>query len=126
MKKILYIFTILAITLSGLTYAAEQKFPDIIDATVTVSQSTYRFNVTVSSPYDSRSRYADAYRIKNGSGTVYGVRVLTHDHANEQPFTRSVSGINIPAGVTQVIIEGRDKTYGWGGDTFTLTLPSNN
>ncbi len=55
-------------------------------------------------------------------GTVYGERILTHDHAAEQPFTRTQSGIEIPADVADITIEGRDQISGYGGQTVTIAL----
>jgi hypothetical protein len=101
----------------------EQRFPNVVDAVATQDQpGLWTFSVTLSSPYDSPSRYADSWRVRNAEGTVYGERFLTHDHASEQPFTRSQSGIRIPDTVSEVIIEGRDQLYGWGGTTRTLPL----
>ena len=100
----------------------EQQFPDIVDVAVTTEGDTFRFDVTVSSPYDTPERYADAWRIVAPDGTELGVRELTHDHANEQPFTRSLSGVEIPPDVTTVTVEGRDLVNGWGGGTQTLTI----
>ena len=98
-------------------------FPDVVGAGATQSgDGTWTFDVTLSSPYDSPERYADAWRVVGPDGTVYGERILAHDHANEQPFTRSQSGIVIPAGVQTVLIEGRDQVNGWGGGTFSFTL----
>jgi len=102
--------------------AAAQRFPDIVDVAVTGSAPTFSFAVTVSSPYDSPERYADAFRVRGENGTVYGVTELTHDHAGEQPFTRSLSGVTLPAGVTSVIVEGRDRANGWGGGTQTVDV----
>jgi hypothetical protein len=104
------------------TSPAEQQFPDIVDVAVTAEGGTFRFDVTVSSPYDTPERYADAWRIVAPDGTELGVRELTHDHANEQPFTRSLSDIEIPPDVTTVTVEGRDLVNGWGGGTQTLTI----
>ena len=101
----------------------EQRYPDVIDASVTSTDDGWRFDVTVSSPYDSPERYADAWRIVGPDGTVYGVRELTHDHASEQPFTRSLDGVSIPDGVASVTIEGRDQRYGWGGATVVVAVP---
>ena len=56
-------------------------------------------------------------------GVERGVRILTHDHANEQPFTRSLSGVRIPAGVRGVRVQGRDQVSGWGGRTVEVDLP---
>jgi hypothetical protein len=102
--------------------SAEQRFPDIIDATAEQTNLGWTFNVTVSSPYDSADRYADAWRIIGPEGTVYGTRELAHDHAAEQPFTRTIQAVEIPDDVDVVTIEGRDQANGWGGRTFELTL----
>ena len=107
----------------GIDAAGEQMFPDVIDATASSDGSTWTVAATLSSPYDTPERYADAWRVVGPDGTVYGERILAHDHANEQPFTRSESGIEIPDDVTTVTIEGRDLQFGYGGDTFELALP---
>jgi len=83
---------------------------------------TFRFDVTVSSPYDTPERYADAWRIVAPDGTELGVRELTHDHAGEQPFARSLAGVVIPVDVTTVTVEGRDLVNGWGGGTQVVTI----
>jgi hypothetical protein len=42
-------------------------------------------------------------------GSVYGEHTtLAHDHANEQPFTRTQSGVEVPNEVDQVTVEERD------------------
>lgn len=102
----------------------EQRFPDVVDAEAERDGTTWTISATLSSPYDTPERYADAWRVVGPDGTVYGERILLHDHAGEQPFTRSQSGIEIPDDVDEVVIEGRDLEYGYGGTTFTLTLPT--
>ncbi|MDH3463041.1 MAG: hypothetical protein OEM32_05380, partial [Acidimicrobiia bacterium] len=82
----------------------------------------FRFDVTVSSPYDTPDRYADAWRVVGDDGVTYGVRQLLHDHASEQPFTRSLSGMELPDGVASVVVQGRDSTHGWGGTEFVVQL----
>ncbi len=101
---------------------SSQQFPDVIDATATFDGETWTIAATLSSPYDTPERYADSWRVVGPDGTVYGERFLTHDHANEQPFTRQQTGIVIPDDVDVVTIEGRDQQYGWGGGMFELTL----
>ena len=100
----------------------EQRFPEVIDASAELTNLGWAFDVTVSSPYDSADRYADAWRVVGPDGTVYAIRELTHDHAAEQPFTRSIQSVEIPDDVAVVTIEGRDQTNGWGGAVFELTL----
>ena len=100
----------------------EDMFPDVIDAEADFDGSAWTIAATLSSPYDTPERYADAWRVVGPGGEVYGERILGHDHANEQPFTRSESGISIPDDIETVTIEGRDLEFGYGGDTFELTL----
>ena len=111
------------VTATTVHETTSDEFPDIIAAQATpTGDGTWRFDVTVSSTYDTPERYADAWRVVGPDGTEYGIRVLTHDHAGEQPFTRSQSGIQIPADVQTVTIEGRDLANGWGGGFLEVEL----
>ncbi|MDJ0767893.1 MAG: hypothetical protein QNJ12_03835 [Ilumatobacter sp.] len=100
------------------------RYPDVLaaDATFDADSETWTFSATLSSPYDTPERYADAWRVVGPDDAVYGVRELTHDHAAEQPFTRFLSGVEIPDDVTEVTIEGRDQANGYGGLTVTIPL----
>jgi hypothetical protein len=101
-----------------------QRFPDVVTATATPrDDGTFDFTITISSPYDSPDRYADAWRVLAPDGTVFGIRELLHDHAAEQPFTRSLEGVKIPPNITTVTVEGRDLINGWGGRTVEIVLP---
>ena len=103
---------------------AEQRFPDVIAAKATPrGGDRYDFDVTISSKYDTPQRYADAFRILGAKGEVYGERILLHDHADEQPFTRDLYGVVVPAGVTLVVVQARDLRHGYGGRTLELALP---
>lgn len=102
---------------------ADQLYPDVVGAEATEDpDGTWTFAVTISSPYDTPDRYADAWRVVGPDGTVLGERILLHDHAGEQPFTRSLDGVEIPAAIDSVTIEGRDLRNGYGGDTLTVEL----
>ena len=58
-------------------------------------------------------------------GSVYGEHTtLAHDHANEQPFTRTQSGMEIPNEVDQVTVEERDSKHGYGVTTVTCSCPT--
>lgn len=108
---------------SGSEAGSEELFPDVVGVEAEADgDGSWTFAVTLSSPYDSPERYADAWRVVGPDGTVFGERVLAHDHAGEQPFTRSQSGIEIPDDVTSVTVEGRDQVSGWGGATMDVTL----
>ncbi len=98
-------------------------FPDVLDVELTdVGDGDFQVSVTLSSPYDSPDRYADAWRVLDADGNELGVRELTHDHASEQPFTRQTT-VSIPDHVDQVTIEGRDQISGYGGETLTVAVP---
>ncbi|MEX2626897.1 MAG: hypothetical protein WD225_08415 [Ilumatobacteraceae bacterium] len=100
-----------------------QRFPDIVDATaMTDGDGTWSFTVTVSSPYDTPERYADGWRVLGPDDTVLGEHTLLHDHASEQPFTRTQRGVQVPDDVEVVTIEGRDQEHGYGGGTVTVDL----
>jgi hypothetical protein len=101
-----------------------QRFPDVVAAELEPQGDTWRLSATLSSPYDTSERYADAFRALSEDGTELGVRELLHDHANEQPFTRSLTGLEIPDDVSRITVEGRDQEYGWGGDTVEVEVPS--
>lgn len=119
----------LAVASSGVTIAlaqspATQRHPDVIRVVVKAQPNArFDFAVTISSPYDTPQRYADAFRVTGEGGVIYGERVLLHDHADEQPFTRELDGVTIPAGVRSVVVQGRDSRYGYGGKTMRADLP---
>ena len=96
---------------------------DVVDVRATPSASGWRFDVAVWHADTGWEHYADAWRVVGPGGTVYGTRVLVHPHVNEQPFTRSLSGVVIPEGVSAVTIEAHDSVHGWGGATVKVVLP---
>jgi hypothetical protein len=103
---------------------SQQMHPDVVSAVVELeADGTYRFEVTISSPYDSPERYADAWRVLSPDGTQLAIRELLHDHAGEQPFTRILSGVEIPDDIEIVTIQARDLVNGWGGATVEANLP---
>ena len=121
----------IAVTIAGVSMQAaqsaglmNQKYPDVIDVRVHVrSDGLFDFDATISSPYDTPQRYADAFRVMSPKGVQFGERTLFHDHASEQPFTRDLYGVTIPAEINTVVIQARDKKYGYGGKTLHVTLP---
>jgi len=84
--------------------------------------SSWTFDVTLSHKDTGWDDYADGWRILDASGKELGVRKLAHPHVDEQPFTRSLSGVAIPASVTEVGIQASDSIGGWSSAVKTITL----
>jgi predicted nucleotidyltransferase len=83
---------------------------------------TWRFDVTVSHADEGWDHYADLWEVVAPDGTVLGQRVLAHPHVDEQPFTRSLSGVEIPAGTGSVEVRARDSVHGFGGRSVLVDL----
>lgn len=107
----------------GAATVPEQRYPEVVEAELESSGGgEYALSVTISSPYDSPERYADGWRVVDGEGEVLGRHELMHDHANEQPFTRTQTGLEIPEGVEEITVEARDSENGYGGETVTVPV----
>ena len=87
------------------------------------SGGAFGFSVTVRHDDEGWDHYADKWQVVGADGTIYGERVLLHPHENEQPFTRSQSGIVIPEAVSEVVVRAHDKVHGFGGREMTVKLP---
>ena len=86
------------------------------------SGNAWSFSVTLSHGDTGWDDYADGWRVVAGDGTELGLRVLHHPHVEEQPFTRSLGGVAVPEGTTEVFIEARTNTDGWGAARFPVSL----
>ena len=83
---------------------------------------TWRFEVTVRHADTGWDHYADKWEVVGPDGAVYGTRVLLHPHETEQPFTRSLGGVAIPEGVSEVTLRAHDSVHGLGGEEVAVTL----
>jgi hypothetical protein len=79
---------------------------------------TYTVSTTIRHHDTGWDDYADAFEVK-GDKVQNGLRVLTHPHETEQPFTRSQS--NVVAGGL-VWVEAKDNVEGSGGSKIFLDL----
>jgi len=71
--KPLFIGINLLLAGGGAMSAEPQRYPDVVSARVQPRASdTFDFDVTVSSPYDTPTRYADAFRVMGQDGVVFG------------------------------------------------------
>lgn len=100
-----------------------QADPAVIeDVKVTQSGGSWRFEVTLSHGDTGWDDYADGWRVVAPDDTVLGYRELLHPHVTEQPFTRSLSGVEIPEGLDTVFVEARTKPDGWDSARFPVSL----
>ena len=97
---------------------------DVVAVEVTrEAVGTFAFSVTVRHADTGWDHYADRWEVVGPDGKVLATRVLLHPHENEQPFTRSLSGVKIAPTITEVVIRARDSRHGHGGATKTVTVP---
>lgn len=108
--------------LAASTALAEEPVIENVDIARTAPE-TYRFSVTIRHPDTGWDHYADGWRVLDMDGNELGMRVLFHPHENEQPFTRSLDGVNIPDGTTRVQVQARDLPEGWNAGTTVVNLP---
>lgn len=103
-------------------YAGEA---DVVQVQVSRSgERTYRFDVTVLHDDTGWDHYADQWEILAPDEKILGTRKLLHPHVNEQPFTRSLSGVVIPSNIQQVSVRAHDSVHAFGGKVMSLDLPS--
>lgn len=86
------------------------------------SDGTYNFDVTVRHSDTGWEHYANRWDVVGPDGTVLGTRVLLHPHVHEQPFTRSLGGVEVPEGVTSVTIRAHDSVHKLGGAEIKVEL----
>lgn len=86
------------------------------------SGGAWTISVTLSHPDTGWDHYADGWEVLSEDGTSLGIRELTHPHVNEQPFTRSLPGVNVPDGTTRIGVRARDLVHGWGDDITWIDL----
>ncbi|MGI9406777.1 MAG: hypothetical protein ACR2O4_10435 [Hyphomicrobiaceae bacterium] len=119
-------FTVLIVLAGSLTliHAARAGSVEIVSAEARLTDGgSYNFSVTLKHGDTGWEHYADKWDVAAPDGTVLGERILYHPHVDEQPFTRSLSGVKIPDTVTEVTIRAYDKKHGLSDATFTLKLP---
>ena len=122
MKGLPLILALLIMFLSAAGALAGEA--DVVKAAVKqTGERTYRFDVTVAHADTGWDHYADKWEVVTSDNTILGTRVLLHPHVNEQPFTRSLSGVKIPAGIDHVIIRAHDSVHAYGGKILRVELP---
>ena len=96
---------------------------------VQTATDTWMFYVTVQHPDTGWDDYADGWDVVLPDGSVVKpdpdsnfTRLLLHPHIEEQPFTRSQSGIILGPEVTTITIRAHDLVDGYGGREVVVDL----
>lgn len=121
MKKSLLLIVISLLVWASPVFAGEA---DVVNVQVSKnSETTYTFDVTVSHEDTGWKHFANRWDIIDGKGEILGTRVLHHPHVDEQPFTRSLGGVEIPQNIKTVTIRAHDSVHGYGGHMVHVELP---
>jgi hypothetical protein len=95
---------------------------NVLSASAKCASSICTFTVTVRHADEGWQHYANAWEVVAPDGSVLATRVLEHPHVDEQPFTRELRGVKIPADIKSVRIRARDSVHGFGGREVTVSL----
>ncbi len=115
------ILLLISMSASTAAFAGEA---DIVNVKISKQGAdSYRFEVTLRHADTGWKHYADAFIVVGPSGKQLGKRVLFHPHVNEQPFTRSLSGVKIPPDIKMVTVRAHDSVHELGGKEMQVKLP---
>ncbi len=115
------LLTVAMILIAGPLVAGEA---DVINVMVVkTAPDAYNFTVTVRHDDTGWEHYADKWEILDLDRNVLATRILYHPHVDEQPFTRSLSAVKIPAAVGGVNLRAHCSVHGFGGQEFPVDLP---
>ncbi len=117
-----YIFKLLIVCLLFIGTAAHANEVRIVDVTVRCPKDC-NFSVTLEHDDTGWDHYANQWDVVTPDGKILKSRVLYHPHVNEQPFTRSLSGVSIPEGLKRVRIRASDLKHGYSPQEYLVDIP---
>ncbi len=118
LKSFIILISISTISLSSF---AGQAIIEKVEASCNYKRIC-KFNVTIRHADEGWSHFANGWQIFTPAGELLGHRALAHPHVNEQPFTRSISRVKIPASVDTVILKAHDSVHGESERKYVLKL----
>lgn len=123
-KFIFYYAILMLLMMPGFLLSDLRAGPTEIVAVKAIKEAegVYGFDVTIRHKDEGWEHYANKWEVTLPSGEVVGTRVLQHPHVNEQPFTRRLNGVKIPAGVTRVFIRAYDNVHGRAEKNYEVEL----
>lgn len=116
---------ILSITLLLIGSISNANEVEIVDVKANQSSNkSWNFSVTLKHADEGWDHYANEWQIIAPDNKILGTRTLYHPHVNEQPFTRSLGGVEIPKDVKTVRIIAKDTVHGLSSKAVELELAS--
>ena len=117
----------LAVSLYSIVAIAAAAFAGEADVTqvevVRTGPRTYRISVSVLHQDEGWKHYADRWEVLAPDGRVLATRTLYHPHVNEQPFTRRLDAVKVPAEIHRIEVRAHCLVHATGGKTMTVSLP---
>lgn len=96
---------------------------DIVGVDWSVSANgSLTISATVLHADEGWEHFADAFDVRDENGNLLKTRILAHPHVNEQPFTRQLSGVEVPEGTCELIISAHDSVHEYGGNNMTINI----
>jgi hypothetical protein len=121
-KLIIWILTC-TLLIGATAYAGEAN---VVKVKIRMTgKDTFSLDVTVRHADEGWKHYADKWDVMAPDGTVLGTRTLYHPHVDEQPFTRSLSGVKITDSIKEVTVRAHDSVHKYGGKEVTVAIPAN-
>jgi hypothetical protein len=121
MKQLFRALTFGIITLSAAPALAGDV--QILDAEASRNGMFWRFTVTLAHADEGWDHYASGWDILTRNGRVLATRELMHPHDPTKPFTRSITGVDVPDGIRTVYIRGICSEAGPSKTLYKLILP---
>lgn len=91
---------------------------EVVGIEIRQTSDGWRFDVAIAHGDTGWDDYADGWRIETPTGEILGERPLAHPHVDEQPFTRALSRVEIPATTTQIMVRASTNVDGYADTAF--------
>ncbi len=120
-KKQLFATIFVTVAIAVTAFAGEADITQV--EVIRTGPDVYRFSVSVLHKDEGWDHYADRWELLAPDGRILATRTLYHPHVDEQPFTRSLNSVKIPADIAQVEVRAHCSVHANGGKSQTVSLP---
>lgn len=96
--------------------------PEVVAVKVDKVGMVWNIHVTIRHEDIGWDHFADGWEVLDAQGNVLGYRQLMHPHVDEQPFTRSLTGVVIPDGTREIFVRPHCSVHGWAAEAKRVEL----